>query len=137
MTQKKNSPLIAVIACIAILAGVVILIVSLFNSTKKEPEAIISNGSLEITGQYGKTYVLSDITEVSLYDTMPTTVSKKNGAGLGEIKKGDYEVEDLGLCRLFVMSAQGPFLVINTKEGHVIIGFSDADKTRVLYEELK
>lgn len=128
--------LIALIAGGVVLAGAVIFVLLLFASTSEEPEAVFGDDGLTILGQYGETILYSEITDISLEDGITKIGYKRDGASLGEIKRGKFEVEGMGTCRLFIMSETGPFVVFNTKNGYVIINYKDPEKTKQLYEEL-
>lgn len=67
---------------------------------------------------------------------MPSIGKKVNGAGLGEFKKGDFEVEGIGTCRLFLHSEDGPFIYIIVSNKYNIINYNDASKTKALHMEL-
>jgi hypothetical protein len=134
--QKRSYTAISLICGLVILAGVSVFILTMFASTSEEPEAVFGGDGVTFLGQYGQTYLYSEINEVSLEDSVPAIGYKKNGAGLGEIKKGDWEVDGMGTCRLFIMSDTGPYVVINTKSGNVIVNYNDSEKTKALYEDL-
>lgn len=134
--QKRSYFVISAVAAIAILAGAAVFVMTLFGATNEEPEAIFGDDGVTIVGQYGETYLYTDILNVTLEQSIPKVGSKSNGAGLGEVKKGDWEVEGLGTCRLFIMSDAGPYVITETKSGYVIINYEDQDKTKALYENL-
>ena len=134
--QKRSFNIIAAVAGSLILIGAVIFVVLLFGATKQETEAVIDDQTLQITGQYGTSYLLSEIDDIHLSDTIPEIGRKVNGAGLGDTKKGDFEVDGLGTCRLFIHSANGPYLLFNTNSGYVIMNFEDTQKTEALFAEL-
>ena len=135
--QRKvsvNSPMI--IGLISLL-GVAIFLFVLVNGTKKETEVIIQGNQIVFTGQYGVTDDLKEITDIQLKNDIPAIGMKVNGAGLGEIKKGDYEVEGLGTCRLFIHTEKSPFIYMMVDGKFTIINFKDSTKTMAIYEELK
>jgi hypothetical protein len=134
--KKRLISVIGAIFALIIVAGVVIFVISLSGSTNEETQAVIGADSIEFTGMYGATYGFSDIAEIKLEDAMPAAGYKYDGSGLGEVKKGDWEVEGLGRCRLFVMSKTGPFIIMRTAGGYVIINFKGSEKTRELYQSL-
>ncbi len=135
-SNKRLFTGIAAAAALIITAGVIVFLFVLFGSTNEETDAVVSPDSVEFTGMYGRTYKFSDIIEIRLDEDMPAATYKYDGSGLGEVKKGDWEVEALGRCRLFVMSAGGSFIVMKTTEGYVIINYKDPEKTKALYEDL-
>jgi hypothetical protein len=109
----------------------------LFQGTKKEARVMVTSSKIEIKGQYGTDINIKDIKDIKLSDTMPAIGRKVNGAGLGEFKKGDFNVAGLGTCRLFLHSTKGPFIYIITDKKYTIINFKDANKTVSIHEELK
>lgn len=120
-----------------IFLGVAIFLFILVNGTKKETEVIIQGNQIVFKGQYGVTDNMEEITDVQLKNEIPTIGMKVNGAGLGEIMKGDFEVEGLGTCRLFVHSEKGPFIYMMVDGKYIIINFKDSAKTMGIYAELK
>jgi len=117
--------------------GVLIFVLTLFGSTKKEAEVFIEGDKLVIKGQYGATYDLAGITGIELADAIPPVGRKVNGAGLGAIKKGDFVVEGLGTCRLQLHAAEGPFIHLTVGGQHVFLNFYDPARTAAKYEELR
>ncbi|MHB1314348.1 MAG: hypothetical protein ACYCX2_02545 [Christensenellales bacterium] len=136
--KKESRGLSTFAAAIGILlmAGVIVFVLQLIQGTKADAEVVFREGAMEITGQYGKTYNIADISEVRLYDTIGAIGRKVDGAGLGDIKKGIFEVEGMGSCRLFLHAAGGPYLVVGTDGGYVILNYKDVEKTKNIYEEL-
>ncbi len=124
------------IAGLIIAVAAVVFTIVLMNGTKQETEVLITNKQIEITGQYGVTYQISEVSEVRLESTIPKINRKVNGSGLGDIKKGDFEVEGLGKCRLFIHAQSGPFVYILVEDSYTIINFEDGSKTEKLYEDL-
>lgn len=120
-----------------IFLGVAIFLFMLINGTKKETEVIIQGNQIAFKGQYGVTDNFEEITDIQLKNDIPAIGMKVNGAGLGEIMKGDFKVEGLGICRLFVHSEKGPFIYMMVDGKYTIINFKDSAKTMAIYEELK
>lgn len=133
----RNNSIIQLILALIIVGGVAIIVMSLFQGTKKEVQVVVTDSKIEIKGQYGTDIDIKDIQDIKLVDTIPTIGKKVNGAGLGEFKKGDFDVEGLGTCRLFLHSEEGPFICIITDKKYTIINFKDASKTASVHEELK
>lgn len=116
--------------------GVAIFLFTLISGTKKETEVIIQGNQIVFEGQFGVTDNLEEITDIQLKNELPAIGMKVNGAGLGEIKKGEYKVEGLGTCRLFVHSEKSPFIYMVVDGKYTIINFEDSAKTMAVYEEL-
>lgn len=132
---KPAYKIIVAVFTVVLIAAAAVFLVYLFSSTNEETTAVFGEDSVEFTGMYGKTYAYADIKGVSLDESIPAVGRKTDGAGLGDVKKGDWEVEGMGKCRLYVMSG-GPYVVMDTSGGYVIISFKDPEKTKALYESL-
>jgi hypothetical protein len=130
-----KSKLGLIVGLIIAVAAVVFVIV-LLSGTKQETEVLITDTQIEITGQYGVTYQISEVAQVRLESTIPNINRKVNGSSLGSIRKGNFEVEGLGRCRLFIHAQSGPFVYILVENSYTIINFEDINKTEKLYEDL-
>ena len=134
--QNRRFSAAAVIIGILILAGAIVFVFLLMQGTKTEADVVFQDNTIEITGQYGRVYNISDISKVQLADSIPAVGRKVDGAGLGDIKKGFFEVESLGKCRLFIQAAGGPYILMTTSEGNVILNFKDTERTKSVYKTL-
>ncbi len=135
--KMRNDNAIASIIGVVILLAVGVFIIFLMNGTKTEATVKVNENIITITGQYGTNINISNITKISLEESIPPIGTKVNGAGLGDIKKGDYMVEGMGKCRLFLHAPQGPFIVIDTVDGYVIINFNNQDRTEDVFLDLQ
>jgi hypothetical protein len=111
-----------------VMGGIILLITMgfilyLFSGTKKEAAVTVEGDKIAISGQYGVTYDIGDVSDVQLVDNVPPIGRKVNGAGLGEIKKGNFEVSGLGKCRLFIHSGNGPYIYLIVNGEYTIINF--------------
>ena len=52
------------------------------------------------------------------------------------VRKGEFKLEDVGVCRIYVFTRDGPFLHISMGSELVIIAFEDPAKTRQLHEQI-
>ena len=119
-----------------ILIGSLIFVIVLFKSISKETPIVICDDYFEVDGMYGAKFNYDDITLMELRDTLPEVNNKVNGADLLEIKKGYFNVDGLGECRLYVLTNKGPFLFLMIHEKYVIINYSEKDKTEQLFNNL-
>lgn len=98
----------------------------------------INNDRVKFTGDYGTEIKISDIASISLIDKMPPIKARTNGLGLGQVKKGFFNVEGLGKTHLLIHSVKGPFLKITTFDNEaIIINFSKKEKTELVYIALQ
>ena len=134
--RNKNGSIISMVLGLIIFTGVILFVFVLFSRTKKESEIIINEASFEIKGMYGNTYDFDTITQIELHDVIPNVIRRDNGAGLGEIKKGHFTLEEFGKCRLFVHVDHGPYIVIISDGNYVIINLYTNEDTTKLYQDL-
>lgn len=133
---SKSATIIALIIGAAMIIGVAIFIIYMNNTVEVEAEVIILDTSFEVKGMYGGTYLFNEVVSVELKDTLPKILRRSNGAAIGEVKKGDFELEDIGLCRLYLSSEEGPYVYIKVNDFYVIINYPDKGKTEKLFEDL-
>lgn len=127
----------AVVVCI--LLGVAALFVAgLFYSGSKPVELIVNNQSLIIRGMYGFEVPIRNIQEVRLVENIPTITARTNGYSFGTTKKGYFNLEEYGNCRLFLCSDSSPYLIVTEDSGSItIINFEERKSTETTYQELK
>lgn len=136
-TKVRNGSKTAVRGIIITLACTALFVLFLFNRTTSDAEVWVVENKILIKGQYGVTYRIADVTDLQLAETMPAVLKKVDGAWLKQAKKGDFDIEGMGVCRLFVQSDKGPFIYLKVKDKYTIINFNDATKTKNIYAELK
>lgn len=132
--MNRNTLAIVLGLGIVLIAGA--LVFTMMRGTNKETEVSVHNGAITFAGQYDASYSLNDLVDVRLQDSIPEVTYKVNGASIGEVKKGDFKVEGLGTCRLYVHTSSGPYLILQFKTATVIVNFKDAQKTQALYQSL-
>ncbi|XOV93797.1 MAG: DUF3784 domain-containing protein [Bacteroidota bacterium] len=102
---------------------------------RSSPNFIIANDQLEISGMYGLTV---NIKAVKRLETLPPILKRTNGFGMGSIKRGNFNLAEIGQCKLFLESLEGPFIYIETNDGTpVIINTGAKAKTEELLAELQ
>ncbi|GKU24470.1 hypothetical protein CFOLD11_12960 [Clostridium folliculivorans] len=133
--DKINGIALCVIGLIVVI-GAIALMISQSNKTKEDVKVKITGSKIAIEGQFGTTIDAKDISEIKLLDTLPTIGTRVNGAESGEYKRGDFKVDDLGTCKLFINLKNGPFIYIEANDKY-IINFNDKTKTLDVYDKLK
>lgn len=130
-TSNSNSYLYFKII-IAILVIAFIAIVAL-----KPTNIKVNSNYLQIKGHFGEKINMTDITNVTLEESMPKIITRTFGMDLfGQQQIGTYKVEGLGKGKLFLRSKKGPYLSIFTKDTFYILSFKDTEKTKDLYNEI-
>lgn len=121
-----------------ILLGVAALFVAgLFYSGSKPVEIIVSNKSLLVKGMYGFVLPIHNIREVALVEKLPNITLRTNGYSSGTTKKGYFNLEEYGDCRLFLCSDSSPYLIIVEESGsRTIINLEDRKNTETTYQQL-
>jgi hypothetical protein len=104
----------------------------------QEPEVSISSDKVTISGAYGFAIATQDIETVQLAEDMPAILLRTNGLGLGDINKGNFKLEGIGGCKLFLQQRKPPYIRIVYSGGKVMyLNFKSKDKTIEVYERLK
>jgi hypothetical protein len=100
-------------------------------------KAIVEEGAVRFTGQYGVTVPLDEIARCELRDEIPRIEVKMNGLAIGVVAKGRFRLAELGRCRLLIRRGEAPYLFIETAKGEKIIFNSpDPALTRRLCETI-
>ena len=134
--RSKNSTIIGLIAGGIVLFGFIGAIWYIGRNVSTDTEVTVSNSSFKVAGMYGATYEFDSVSTVELKEDLPEILEKSNAADIGKVKKGDFNLEGLGLCRLYLISEEGPYLYIKVNDFYVIINHQDKTRTVELYEEL-
>lgn len=112
------------------------LIVPLFLYGGQDNEILVSDQEIKIKGMYGTTLANEDLLDVQLVDQIPRILARTNGYAAGTVRKGNFKLEELGNVKLYLMSDQGPYLIIQDKKTYYIVNFGDGQTTQTLYEEI-
>lgn len=115
-------------------AGIAFAAFTLYAGTQP-PAITLSPDALTIDGLYSTTLARDEIVRLTLDDRLPATSRRSGFSARGHLR-GDFDVEGLGRCRLFVTRHAPPYLVIYTTTRPVIVNYENADRTRALYERL-
>lgn len=130
---KKSNMIIISISILFILSIIVFLCLS-----SKEPSIIVEKNNVKISGLYGESIPIENITNISITENIPTIIFRSNGLGLGEIKKGYFETKEGYSIKLFLQKSKGPFIkIINNKGLYYFINFKDSNKTDSSYKIIK
>ncbi len=119
-----------------VIIGAVILLYVINKNVIIDTEVVVTDSSFEVKGMHGGTYELDSVTSVELKDSIPEILERTNGVAVGEVKKGNFKLKELGLCRLYLLSEKAPYLYIKVNDFYVIINYPDKARTEELYQEL-
>jgi hypothetical protein len=86
---------------------------------------------------YGDHYAMSDVTDISLTNTLPCILARTNGfAGAGCLR-GHFRVQGLGEGKLFIEQGTAPYVIVRLHHTFVILNFDNPAKTEALFQELR
>ncbi len=134
--RKKNSVIAALVIGVTVILAVTAFLIYMNKNFKVDTEIVITDTTLEVMGMYSGIFELSSVSSVELKDSLPKILERSNGAAINSVKKGDFKLEELGLCRLYLISEEGPYLYIKVNDFYVIINYQDRSRTEALYREL-
>lgn len=97
----------------------------------------INEKYIEIRGTYGVKLDMAEIKEISLVNTIPDVKRKTNGFNFGNILKGNFELNEIGIVKLYIYRGAAPYIYIKYGNTYVILNFKDSSKTQDLYSEMK
>lgn len=96
----------------------------------------VNDGCIKVYGLYGKKIEISDITDISLKNTIPKIKKVSNGIILASGKrKGYFTAGDKGVS-LYLYNLESPFIYIETKDGEYYLNLNDSDETKEVYKEI-
>jgi hypothetical protein len=113
----------------------------LLGSGMSDPAMTVDGEGLHISGVYGLTVPLGNITEVTLIEQSIRQIgglgSRVNGVGgIGDVLKGHFS-GSLGNTLVFLRADSSPTLRVERADGgDIYISFANGEKTRALHGEL-
>jgi hypothetical protein len=138
-SKNKNSTksvIIGIVFMVLIFIGVGVFILNLNARTKEPNEFNLTSDSLVIEGMYGETYALSDLTGIEMLGAVPEITYKRDGAGIGTVRKGVFTLTGYGDCNVYLFT-EGKCIHIVANEGKdVFINFENEADTDALYDQL-
>lgn len=132
--KKKKTGLKAVIFLVF---GIFVLVSGYLIIGTLNPIVELTDHKIEVGGLYKRDIAISDITSVSLEETMPGLISKINGMKVGYNLRGTFKLEGELNSTLFVQQDKPPFINIRTQDRLYIINFKEKEDTLNLYNKIK
>ncbi|MEQ9219838.1 MAG: DUF3784 domain-containing protein [Cyclobacteriaceae bacterium] len=129
-SMSKTGMIIGVVVISVSAVGITILMLS----GTRSPQFEVTGNQLNISGMYGLDV---EVNSVKLLEKIPPIKMKTNGFSLGENKRGNFNLEEFGQCKLFIESMAGPFIYIETNDKPIIISTQSRAKTEELLTELQ
>lgn len=141
--SKAKTAKIGTIAAIVMGAIVFIAVGLMVYDGEKDPVIHIADSRVHIEAVYGLDISGSDVKDILLIDKSMDDIEpdmhRDNGyGGFGSTLKGHFSSEKIGNFMLFVKSDVSPTIRIERHGADdIYLGFSDGEKTRMIYRELK
>lgn len=99
-------------------------------------EMELQDGSIRISGPfYGKDIPLDTIQEAELMEEMPDGI-RTFGSANGIYATGNYRLDGIGNCKMYIASRHRPYILCYTDTGIVIINDDEESRTREVYRQL-
>ena len=108
----------------------------LFYSDTRPTEAQVTDGQLIVTGNFGISVDIEEITAITLEPTMPRPRRRLRGFSLGGTRRGRFLVDSLGEGMLYTVADRPPYLIIQTTDSFVILNAEAASDTQRLHDLL-
>jgi hypothetical protein len=87
---------------------------------------------------YSSELNISDITEIELFDSLPSgNFTKSNGGATDEYLVGVFKSSTYGKCRLYILRDCAPVLMIKTDTQTIFLNSETEGEIEALYERLK
>lgn len=104
-----------------------------YNNTKVN----FKNEELKIFGFYGIELPYQSIDKVELLSEIPKIELKTNGFSLGCVMKGNFKLDEVGNCKLYIKTLKAPFVKIVYNDTRIIfLNFADSGETKNVFTEL-
>jgi hypothetical protein len=136
-TRARRGPTFALAVGTVLVLGS-LLAVTPFHLQMQPPKVTVSPQGFSVRSLfYGDDYAMSDVTDISLANTLPCILARTNGfAGAGTLR-GHFRVQGLGEGKLFVEQGTSPYVIVRMRRTFVIINFEQPSKTEGLFDELR
>ena len=120
-----------------ILGFVFIFVIGLIAYGFIPSKVILNKDSVQFSGMYGIEIKIAEIDNVKLVDNLPEIKMRTNGFSFGTVKKGFFDLNKFGKCRLLIHSENPPYLIISKGNGEkTIINFNEKSVTESTYTEI-
>lgn len=98
----------------------------------------VNDGKVVISGNYGIEIPLDEIRMVEMLDCLPEIEARTNGIGMEYVQKGNFRLEGIGACRLYVNLKYSPFVhIVTAGAGHIFFNTEDSVMTKELYDRIR
>ncbi|HEX3029806.1 MAG TPA: hypothetical protein VHT34_11000 [Clostridia bacterium] len=135
--KTSTKAIIGAVAAVFVAAAVIISIILL--NSGKPAKFTLENDVLKISGKYGLNINMSEVTDVTISNTIPKILNKIKGSTFGSMHKGEYNMREIKgkSALLFLDAGKYPFIFMEYGDKTVVINCEEGEKTQELYVNLR
>jgi len=126
----------AIIAAGLIIVAVAVLVIMMMSKDSKPAAYEIKDDELVITCSFGVSVPLDQITSLELTEDAPQIATKTNGAGIGSMHKGEYQLQDGSKARLYIDDEMPPFIRFIQGDTVFYLNSDSQEATQALFDTL-
>jgi len=127
-TQRKINIIVT-----AFMGVVALFVIAMIMIGSKAPDIYIEEGNLVIDSMYGTEISLDSIRQMDMADLTGKDMEKRNGFDAGDIRKGYFQVDDIGGATVFQQGGSGNFIRIQTEDRIYLINLGSDEANHDLY----
>lgn len=136
--NEKRRPRIIYVAFIVIF---IVLVVSgctwLLIYGSKPTVVSVNDFVIRFEGMERSTLKVTAIASVELTDSIPAIRGKVRGFDYMSVRKGNFRLNDYGICKMYTHSSKGPYILIKTIDDKTfIINYKEPEKVKELYDRI-
>lgn len=118
----------------------IILVIMYFDKRLKDNEeakneVVFTDITFQVTGYYGNIYSLDKVQKVELKDDSPTVIEQISGVDQDDFKRGDFETEEYGKCRMYILKDEGPYIYIYMDDLLIVMDQWESEQAYTVYNE--
>lgn len=122
---------------VLVIAPIVVALSVMFYFGMRAPRVFVGIDEFSVRGALYKTTIpMSEITEVTVVDTLPRIARRTNGFAFAGALRGHFRLDSLGTGTLFLNRSHPPYIILRTERTFVIVGFKNDSLTNELINTL-
>ena len=98
-------------------------------------EVVFTDITFQVTGYYGNIYSLDKVQSVELKEEPPTVTEQISGIVQDDFKRGDFETEEYGKCRMYILKDEGPYIYIYMDNLLIVMDQWESEEAYTVYNE--
>lgn len=120
-----------------VVVPIVVALGVMFYFDLRAPRVLVGIDEFTVkSGLYKTTLPMSEITEVTVVDSLPRINRRTNGFSFAGALRGHFRVDSLGAGTLYLNRGHPPYVILRTAKTFVIVGFRNDSLTNELISAL-